>query len=220
LGTALGLLNVRRNVLAEIRRLPRPVAIACVAIAVALLVSTLGLSLTLGRAVSLDRVAALDAGEDLRVRALPTVWAMAQHYFPFGTGLGTFDPVYRIHEPDGLLSIAYFNHAHNDWLEVILDCGLAGLLLLLAGVIWWAFRGWAAWRSSGPAKALPRLGAGTLLLVMIASATDYPARTPMIMAVVVIAAVWLTGEGNDVGAGPPNERHEARRSRRGQARAG
>jgi O-antigen ligase len=206
LGAVLGVLNVRRRIRSEIRRLPRPVAIVSIVVVVVLLVSALGLSLTLGRAVSLHRVAALDAGEDLRIRAFPTVWAMTRYYFPFGTGIGTFDPVYRIHEPDGLLSVAYFNHAHDDLLEAILDTGLLGLLLLASAITWWLAKSWAAWRSAASSDLLPRLGAGVLLLTLIASATDYPARTPMIMAVVVIAAAWLCGrdEPRPV-TGPPGQ---------------
>ena len=47
-----------------------------------------------------------------------------------------------------------------------------------------------AWRG-GARQVLPRLGATMLSLVIIASVFDYPARTPMIMAMMVIAAVWL-----------------------------
>ena len=32
-----------------------------------------------------------------------------------------------------------------------------------------------------------------LLMVFAASVFDYPARTPIIMAVIVIAAIWLSG---------------------------
>jgi hypothetical protein len=37
------------------------------------------------------------------------------------------------------------------------------------------------------------LGSVMLLLVFGASIIDYPARTPMMMAVIVIAAIWLSG---------------------------
>ncbi|WBY07966.1 hypothetical protein PIB19_22445 [Sphingomonas sp. 7/4-4] len=31
-----------------------------------------------------------------------------------------------------------------------------------------------------------------LLLILLASAVDYPARTPMIMATIVLSALWLS----------------------------
>src|SRR5690606_17001007 len=106
-----------------LRRLPKSVSIGLVTASVVLLVAAIVASATLGRAVSLERALSLDFGQDLRREALPTVWAMTKLYFPIGSGVGTFDPVYRIHEPDSLLSISYFNHAHNDLLEVVLDGG-------------------------------------------------------------------------------------------------
>lgn len=195
LGLVIGLFNVRREIASELRRLPKSVAIGLVIAGVALLVIAILLSVTLGRAVSVDRAFALDVGEDLRTRALPTVWSMTQFYFPFGTGAGTFDPAYRIHEPNALLNINYFNHAHNDLLEIVLDTGLPGTLLLAGAILWWLWKSVDAWRSSssGPHRLLPRLGSGILLLILVASVTDYPARTPMIMALIVIAAIWLNG---------------------------
>lgn len=193
LGIVLGLLNVRRQIASRLRRLPRRWAVALIGSAAGLLIAAVILSVTLDRAVSVDRAAVLELGEDLRLRALPVIVEMAKLYFPFGSGLGAFDPAYRIHEPSALLGIAYLNHAHNDWLEVVLDAGLLGVLLLGSAVAWWLWRSAAVWTGRNTREGtLPRTGSGILLLVMAASVTDYPARTPMIMAVVVLAAVWLS----------------------------
>jgi O-antigen ligase len=128
----------------------------------------------------------------MRSRALPTVWAMTLGYFPFGAGLGSFDPVFRIHEPLALLKPTFFNHAHNDLIEVVLDAGLPGLLLLLGALTWWGRASVRAWRSGSTASPmLPRIGSAMLLLVILASVFDYPARTPMMMALIVVAALWL-----------------------------
>ena len=142
------------------------------------------------RASSINRVFAGDEGEDMRTRALPTVLHAIGTYFPAGSGLGGFDPVFRIHEPMSLLKLTYFNHAHDDFLELALDGGALGLLLLVAGIGWWLVASVRAWRG-GSEHNLARLGSTILGLVLVASAFDYPARTPMIMAVVVVAAIWL-----------------------------
>ena len=98
-----------------------------------------------------------------------------------------------MHEPFDLLSLVYFNHAHNDFLEVVLDAGVPGLLLLVAALSWWAWASINAWRAdSGSDYVLPKLGSAMLLLVVIASVSDYPARTPMIMVMVIVAATWLS----------------------------
>jgi O-antigen ligase len=140
------------------------------------------------RAASLDRLLALETGADMRVRAFPTVWSMTAEFFPAGSGLGSFDAVFRGREPLALLKPTYFNHAHNDWLELVLETGAVGLLLLGAAVAWWASASWRAWRDRAP---VARLGSGVVALIMAASIVDYPARTPMIMAVLVVAACWL-----------------------------
>jgi O-antigen ligase len=152
------------------------------------------LSILADRAVSIDRLFANDPGQDMRSRGLPTMLSMLAAYFPFGSGLGSFDPAFRVHEPFALLKLTYFNHAHNDFLEVVIDTGVFGLLLLMAALCWWGWASARAWCAGPGAEALlARLGSATLLLVMVASTTDYPARTPAIMALVAIATVWLSG---------------------------
>ncbi len=191
-GIVLGLLSVRSRVQAELARLPRWARIALVAAAAAFAVTVVVVSIGLDRASSVDRALSLETADDLRSQALPVVTAMIGKYFPAGAGIGTFDAAYRIDEPFDLLNQRYFNHAHSDLLEVVLESGIAGLLLLGAAVAWWLWRSVAAWRADGrPAAILARSGSAIVLLVLLASAADYPARTPMIMAVVVLAAVWL-----------------------------
>lgn len=190
-GMVLGLLAVRRRIADHVRSLPKGVSLIVIGFTVTAVIGFLVLAFVMGRAVSVDRAMALASADDLRARALPTVWAMAQLYFPFGSGLGTFDPVYRIHEPMHLLQPSYLNHAHNDWLEVLLELGLAGVVLLAAALVWWAYKSLAAWRSRGSSALLQRAGSAMILMTMLASVVDYPARTPLIMVVLVIAAIWL-----------------------------
>ncbi len=178
-------------------RFPRWTLPAAIGGIVILLVVPVLLSVTVGRAVSIARLFELDPGQDMRQRALPTVIGMIGDYFPMGTGMGSFDPIFRIHEPNALLKPTYFNHAHNDFLEVILDGGIAGALLLVTSLGWWMWASAAVWRGGSEQRfVLARLGSGILLLVFLASVFDYPARTPMMMAVIIIAAIWL-GDGKD-----------------------
>ena len=186
-----GIFIVRAPLLRSSRELPRWTIIAISVFGASALLGSVALSFMLGRAVAIDRAFDLDAANDLRSRALPYVIEAIERYFPVGTGFGTFDPVYRIGEPDALLLPLYFNHAHNDWLEIILDGGIFGALLLSAGLIWTATSAIKAWRRMNHRPLLARTGSITLLLVMFASLPDYPGRSPMIMAVIIIAAIWL-----------------------------
>jgi O-antigen ligase len=157
----------------------------------------IGLSLIGNRALSFDRLADLDAGEDVRVRALPVVWQMVRDYFPSGAGGGAFEPLFRLHEPFALLKPTYFNHAHDDFLELLVEHGIAGAVLVLAGLAWVVRLSVGVWRGDGRVEEVfrGRLGSAVILLMLVASITDYPLRTPLVMAILVLAAAWLADGG-------------------------
>jgi O-antigen ligase len=193
-GLVLGFLLSAARIRTAVGRYPRWVFSAVTAGGVAIIAFLVLLSIAADRAVSINRLFTVDPGADMRTRGLETVLSMAARYFPIGTGLGAFDPMFRIHEPFHLLKPTYFNHAHNDFIELVIDAGLPGLLLLLAALCWWGGASVRAWRAgSGPQAVRSKLGSAMLLLVLFASTVDYPARTPIIMAWATIAAVWLTG---------------------------
>lgn len=192
LALVIGLFLVRQDLQRTLRRAPAWVIPAIVAAIIGMIAILVLISIAADRAESINRAFAVDLDEDMRTRALPTILAMIHIYFPVGTGLGTFDPLFRMHEPFALLRERYFNNAHSDFLEVILNAGVAGILLVLAALGWWLVASARVWRSPGSRDvALGRLGSAMLLLVFVASIVDYPARTPMMMAIVAIAALWL-----------------------------
>jgi len=195
-----GLLIVRQPIRRELRRRPRWVFPALVVAFAALIVSFVLISVAADRAASIERLVGVDFSADMRSRGLPIVLDMVRSYFPAGSGLGGFDPLFRAHEPFDLLKLTYYNHAHNDFLEVVLDAGLAGGVLIACALGWWGWASVRAWRSpAADGTALARLGSAMLLAIFAASVFDYPARTPMVMAVVVIAALWLAGDTGERG---------------------
>lgn len=153
-----------------------------------------GISVSLDRAEAINRLFELDSGQDLRSRTLPAVLNATSTFFPAGSGFGTFDPAFRIFEPDALLSVSYFNQAHNDLLSLVLEGGVPAVLLVAAALLWWVRASFKVLQSRrAPAARLRLTGSTILLLVILASAFDYPVRTPIIMAVVVLAGLWLSG---------------------------
>ncbi|KQM36609.1 hypothetical protein ASE59_15025 [Sphingomonas sp. Leaf10] len=194
-GIGIGLFMARNGIRRMLRHAPRWMFPAILVGVVALIAIFILLLVAADRAVSIDRAFALDRAEDMRTRGLPTVLAMVSLYFPAGSGFGGFDPMFRMHEPFELLKPTYFNHAHNDFLEIALDGGLPGVLLLAAAIGWWLIASIRAWRGD-TSYATARLGSALLLLIFMASMLDYPARTPMMMAVIVIAASWLNASAD------------------------
>lgn len=180
----------------EMKTAPPRVVYTASALIVGIVALFVFVVLATDRAAGIQRLLILDMARDLRVRSLPTTVSIIETYFPTGSGLGTFDPMFRMHEPQSLLKPSYFNHAHNDFLELVLDTGLAGGVLLAVALGWWAWASFRAWREKlGLCGRLARLGSAMLLLVAIASVFDYPARTPLVMAMIVIAVGWLCGAG-------------------------
>lgn len=192
LALAAGLASAWSGIRRELGRYPRWVSFALITGAVAVITISVLTSVAAGRAVSIERALTLDPGQDMRTRGLPTVLAMIGEYFPIGSGVGGFDPVFRLHEPFSLLKPTYFNHAHNDFAEIALDAGLPGLLLLFAALVWWGRASLQAWRSRSAEGVSARLGSALLMLTLVASMFDYPARTPMVMVIVVVAGCWLS----------------------------
>jgi O-antigen ligase len=168
------------------------------------------LTVVLGRALSFERIAGLDAGSDTRIRALPVVLALIRSYAPWGSGLGSFDQVYRLHEPDNLLSPFYLNHAHNDWLELALTGGLPAVLLLalsLAGLARSMIGLGAGHRHDRRAILLARVGLVIIVILGVASISDYPLRTPLLACLGATAALWTQ-------SGRPRARRKAQARQR------
>jgi len=111
--------------------------------------------------------------------------------FPVGTGLGTFQPIYRLYEDPDRNDRAYTNHAHNDYLELVLELGVAGVLLILLFIGWWLRRSIAVWFSDFEGAALARAASGMIFIVLLHSVVDYPLRTSAIAAVVALACAFL-----------------------------
>lgn len=208
LGLALGALIVRQRVSGSLSRYPKWVLPAALTAVGTVATATVAVSILTDRAVSVNRALNVEAVHDMRADALPTVINMVATYFPVGTGFGTFDPVFRIHEPFALLSPTYFNHAHNDLLEVVLNGGIPGVLLILAALYWWGQRTFRVWRTESEIRPeLPKAGSAMIILIIVASIVDYPVRTPSMMAVMIVAAFWLTAAGVSRGTAlPPSGR--------------
>lgn len=135
-----------------------------------------------------------------RVLAETTIEAV-EDSFPVGTGLGTFSTVYRQFEDPNRVSRGYANHAHNDYVEIALELGLAGILLVLGFMLWWLRQSWRVWRNDFNGAALARAGSVIVGIVLLHSIVDYPIRTAAIAAVFAIGCAFLVPR-----AGPARRR--------------
>lgn len=136
------------------------------------------LAVTLGRSLATERLVALTGTTaEQRTQALPTLLAMVDDFFPIGSGFGSFDPVFRVFEPDALLHRSVFNHAHNDLVEVALTGGAPALIVLGVFLVWFGRQTIAALRSSDRTRIA---AAVSVAILLAASMVDYPLRTPLL----------------------------------------
>ncbi|WP_066661467.1 MULTISPECIES: O-antigen ligase family protein [unclassified Sphingomonas] len=119
-------------------------------------------------------------GESERVALVPQLLGIARDFLPFGTGVGSFDPIYRSYETRDGLQFAYLNQAHNEYLQVLIEFGVFGAVALAAGLIWYVCRAWQAFRVEPESRTInrqQRAAAMVMVFVILHSAGDYPLRT-------------------------------------------
>ena len=176
---ALGGTNTRRSGLAY--RWPVGVALGCVLIVLFALVrpDETGTSV---------RERMISSGL-FRADLLPDAFVVLRQYWPWGSGAGTFVPVYMGIEDLDRLGPAYLNHVHNDYVEWLIEAGVAGLALLVGAAALLTARLWSV-LSSPRAEARKQMavaGAAIILLLALHSAVDYPLRTDALAAVFGVA---------------------------------
>ncbi|MEW4449570.1 O-antigen ligase family protein [Qipengyuania sp. JC766] len=109
--------------------------------------------------------------------------------FPYGIGLGNFRWFYPQYEDPNVILSVYINHAHNDWLEFILEGGIFAVAIL--GLLGMVLARSARRHLRGNLTQIVRRAAPYVVLLVIAlhSLVDYPLRTATIAAVGTLALV-------------------------------
>ncbi len=141
---------------------------------------------------------------------------MVQAYFPWGSGLGSFENAFPAFEDPAITATGFSTHAHNEYLEIAAELGLAGCLVLIALLGWWGVMTVRAWRAQrengGRLKQAASLAVG---VVLVHSLVDFPVRTEAVsclaaacMAVLASAPHGARDRGRMMaGAGDFKHRH-------------
>lgn len=193
-GIALALWTYRSPALAAQRRRPRRQIDPRLAFGALASAGIVGLTMVFTATNAVERLGRLGQEDnELRLQIWPPIWQLIGDYMPFGSGIGTFVEIYGTAEPTELLQPSYINHAHNDWLEVLLTGGVPAILVLATAISLAVLRGTRALRSARTHHeiVLRRLGASICLVLALASLYDYPLRTPALAALFAIGAALL-----------------------------
>jgi O-antigen ligase len=134
--------------------------------------------------------------EDLRWPVARITLHAAIANMPFGTGLGTFVPMYERFAPRESLHEYYVNHAHDDWLELWLTGGTPAIILTLGFLAWFAASTFRVWRGGKPEAsvldlALAQGASIVIILLLLHSVVDYPLQIPTLSVLFAIACGYL-----------------------------
>ena len=162
-------------------------------LAVAVFAAVFALQVGLGRIIERFET---DMADDLRIPLNVTTFETAFKALPFGTGLGSFVPVYATVEKSEDAISAFANRAHDDFAEILLETGLLGAGLAIFFLVWLVRRFNAAWRQPNfdedPRQSLLLRGSTLILILLLAhSLVDYPLRTTALSAVFAIFCGFL-----------------------------
>jgi O-antigen ligase len=118
---------------------------------------------------------------DTRFEIWPTAADIAAAYFPVGSGLGTFNLAYEQAEDFELLAPGWVTSAHNEYLQISIETGLPGILLIAVFIA--LLSKWFRQPSAAAELTIKRAALLSIVLIMIHSAVDYPLRTISLLTI-------------------------------------
>ena len=173
-----------------------PIALGLFAFILVLFVGGGLYALDQGRSIEgVERLTTQDFGSSvlLRRKAAEATWIMAKDNLVTGWGAGSYRhyfPMYQQHYPELLRRpdgrTYYWDYAHNDYLQILSELGLAGVALLIAGAAYWIFKLLRHQVFSRPHTAFMLMG---LLMTMGHAWVDMPFYCPAIL--VTWCALWV-----------------------------
>ncbi|MET3660669.1 O-antigen ligase family protein [Aquamicrobium ahrensii] len=123
-----------------------------------------------------------------------TTWNALRDNWVWGTGFGTFDLVYPAYERRDMVHATYVNHAHNDFLELLLEGGIGAAVIFGVYVFALVVRAFQVFN-----RPLQRLALLSIAVILLHSIVDYPLRT---MAIAMTFAFFNVLFFSDIGARP------------------
>lgn len=115
-------------------------------------------------------------------------------FAPAGSGIGSFAKVYQRFEDAAEVDLTYVNHAHNDYLELALETGLPGVVLIALFLWWWARAAWSVWRGAHEnvyARAATIVSGALLIHELV----EYPLRSPALAALFALSVGLMALHG-------------------------
>lgn len=141
-----------------------------------------------------NNLTATGAGQDFssRYTTFGNSLRAAADVFPVGSGTGSFTAIYPAYENPDVVETFYVNHVHSDYIELALETGLPGILLIVLLLLWWIGRVIAIWR----APVIDHFARAATIAsgaILAHSLVDYPLRTSAIAALFAMCLALMAG---------------------------
>lgn len=162
--------------------------IGALALVLAAALAAIGLSAAMGW-MKVDEV------DELRSVMRHATFALAAFHLPWGSGVGSFVPVFQQAFPESLLMPQYINAAHNDYAQVWLESGLAGLFVVAACMAALGAALAACLRDEGGDRRLVWAALLGIFALLAQAAADYALRTPALATSAALLAAILIAQG-------------------------
>lgn len=140
-------------------------------------IAAVGVSATTVGRTAIERFAA--SPDDPRFEIWPEVVYSIEHYLPVGAGMGTFVNSFRATEQLAAVRPRYVNRAHSDYIEILVEAGAAGALVVALFLIFFAVTAWQILlrHPHDHANIIARVALVAVLAYLLHSIVDYPLRT-------------------------------------------
>jgi putative inorganic carbon (HCO3(-)) transporter len=152
-----------------------------------------------------ERIEQTSVENEGRVDVLPEIAPLVRPYALTGAGLGAFAQAYSPERSDQIKQ--YYDHAHNDHLEFLIETGLVGYALLAALALLVLAHGLriVRRRNDPMACALGFAGAMAVVTAALNGLTDFSLRIPAVSATLVcLAALTLSCSSEPTGGSARN----------------
>jgi len=152
-------------------------------------------------------------GADQSVQTRSTMYktslVAARDFAALGSGVGTFVNVYPRYENPASIQPTFVNHAHSDFIELLIETGMPGMLIIALFLIWWARRSAAIWRSP-TVDHYARAATIASAAILAHSVVDYPLRTAAISAVFAMCVALMAQPRRGMVTEPTSGEQKAR----------
>lgn len=127
--------------------------------------------------------------------ARPAIWvdtlSSISRFWPAGSGISSFSEVFEVDETLEHVWEFHAGRAHNDYLEVVQEAGVAGAVLLLCWAAWLTKRARLTLRKR-PVDVTAAIAIFSIFIVALQSIVDYPLRNQAILCLVGLAVGLLS----------------------------